>query len=399
MRILQISIAFPKNGCGLYKDLALKLKARGHDVSIVAIDANADLKDGRAHAEDGLEVVRVKAGPVFNVGKFRKGITFLKFPFVLKSAIKKNFSTRNFDLILFMAPPVTLYPAVKWAMKHFGCPSYLMQKDIFPQNAVDLGFFGKRSPAYLYFRAMEKNMLKTATKIGCMSRGNIKYLLEHNKFLSPDKLDLFPNTKDALPIPAQNKPEFLKKHNLPPDSCVFLFSGNMGKPQNIPLICEAMKYFSSDKSVSFVAIGSGTESRKLKSFIAENNLENSAFIEALPREEYEKLAASCDVGIVSLDPRFTIPNYPSKTLSYMESAQPIVAVTDTATDYKDLIQSEANCGLWSDANHPQKFFENIKKLSSDENLRKTLGANGRRYMIEHFNLDKSVEIIEKNFQK
>ena len=312
--------------------------------------------------------------------------------------IKKNFTNRNFNLILFMAPPVTLYPAVKWAMKYFKCPSYLMQKDIFPQNAVDLGFFGKRSLAYLYFRMMEKNMLKTATKIGCMSRGNIKYLLKHNKFLSPDKVDLFPNTKDAQPIPCSNKPDFLKKYNLPPNSCVFLFSGNMGKPQNIPLICEAMKYFSADKSIAFVAIGSGTESRKLKSFIAENNLTNSVFIEALPRKEYEKLAASCDVGIVSLDPRFTIPNYPSKTLSYMESSQPIVAATDLATDYKDLIQCEANCGLWSDANYPQKFFENIKKLSCDENLRKTLGANGRRYMIEHFNLDKSVEIIEKNFQ-
>ena len=75
-----------------------------------------------------------------------------------------------------MTPPVTLYSVVKFAMKKFKCNSYLMQKDIFPQNALDIGILDKYNPVYWYFRRIEKNLYKVATVIGCMSKANKEYL-------------------------------------------------------------------------------------------------------------------------------------------------------------------------------------------------------------------------------
>ena len=50
------------------------------------------------------------------------------------------------------------------------------------------------------------------------------------------------------------------------------------------------------------------------------------------------LANSCDVGLIFLDKRFTIPNFPSRLLSYMQASMPVLAATDVNTDIGKVIE-------------------------------------------------------------
>ena len=81
----------------------------------------------------------------------------------------------------------------------------------------------------------------------------------------------------------------------------------------------------------------------------------------------------------------------------MNQSQPILAVTDTNTDYRELIETQAKCGLWSDANKPEDFFKNVEFFISNPEARKQMGKNGRAYLAENFSLKKSIEIIENLF--
>jgi aspartate 1-decarboxylase len=54
-----------------------------------------------------------------------------------------------------------------------------MLKDIFPQNAVDLGMIkttGIKSLLYKYFRRKEKGLYFISDRIGCMSQANVDYV-------------------------------------------------------------------------------------------------------------------------------------------------------------------------------------------------------------------------------
>jgi len=42
--------------------------------------------------------------------------------------------------------------------------------------------------------------------------------------------------------------------------------------------------------------------------------------------------AACDVGLIFLDHRFLIPNFPSRLLSYMQAKLPVLCATDPNTD-------------------------------------------------------------------
>ena len=369
MRILFITSDYktPDKGSNIYTDLEYTLHKKGHQIKVVVAEEKKNTKTTYLNEENEIPVLRVRTGNLYEVGLIEKGLTFLTVAKDLKKGIKKYFNEEKFDLILFQSPPLTMQSTVRWAMKKYHAKSYLMMKDIFPQNGLDIGLYTKANPMYLYFKIQEKKLYKTASKIGCMSQGNIDYLFEHNNFLEKNKLGLFPNTaiiKNANQS-KQEKKHIREKYGLKEGDVVAIFGGNFGKPQGLDFMLEVINKYQKNKQLKFVLIGKGTEKQKIYEIIKKKNIKNVLTFDYIPREEYEKLTRASDIGLIFLDHRFTIPNYPSKTLSYFESSLPIMAATDASTDYKDMIIKE-NCGFWSLSGDIKDYTKKFNKLIESE---------------------------------
>jgi len=397
MRVLYIATSFPEpdKGATIYTDLAEALHVSGHEVTVAVSENAKNKKKTEINKERGFEVLRVVTGNYYDVGLIEKGITTLKIPILMKKGISKYFDEREFDFILFEAPPVTNAGLVAWAKNKFDCPAYLMLKDIFPQNAVDLGIIKRNGLLYRYFKLKEKSLYRTADFIGSMSVANKNYIINHNSWLDDKKVEIFPNTKKVTNVVESVGFPMRKRYGIPQDACVFLFGGNMGKPQYIDLLCKAVKECN-DENIFFLFVGRGTDRYKLENTIRENNINIALVIENLPRNEFEQITKECNVGLIVLDPRFTIPNYPSRILSYMEYAKPVLAVTDNVSDLKDLI-AEAQCGEWVWSGNANGFASKIKEMASSNELQ-AKGNNGRKYILEYLRVEGSVEILEKHFK-
>lgn len=399
MNILYISISFPreKEGNNIYTDLAEELSEK-HNVTVLVAEQSNNIDKTAFNNERGVEVLRVKTGNMFNVNFVEKAISYITIQNKLKKAIKKYLDKRQYDVVLFMAPPVTIGSVVKYAMNKYNAISYLMQKDIFPQNSLDLGIMNKNHPAYYYFRYKEKQMYKIATKIGCMSQGNIEYLIENNKFLNRDKLEIFPNTIKLREI-SDKKTNIRKKYNIGEDKILALYGGNFGKPQGINFIKKILECYKNDDRVVFCFSGKGTEKENLYKYIEENNIKNVVTIEYLPREEYNNILKEADIGLIFLDSNFTIPNIPSRTLAYFEYSIPIMSATDKNTDYKDILVEKAKAGLWSESNNIKNFRKQFNYLIENKEERIRMGQNGRKYLEENFTTKESVKILENTYIK
>lgn len=303
-----------------------------------------------------------------------------------KKVIKKSISdTDTFDLILYATPPITFNSVIKFCKKRFNSKTYLMLKDIFPQNAVDLKMFSKKNPIYWYFRHKEKNLYKLSDYIGCMSKGNMKYLLEHNSNISKKKVGIFYN---SIKIREYGEINIKRKET------IFIFGGNLGKPQNIPGLLNIVNKLSDYKFAKFIVIGSGSEDKEIKKFIEDNKPDNLILYEHLPRDKYEKKLLEADVGLISLDPRFTIPNIPSKLQSYMNLKKPILALTDKNTDLKEII-SNAKCGWWYDARNINEIILGIKQICENKQIQKIKGKNGFEYLKKNYDVNINVRQLEK----
>jgi glycosyltransferase involved in cell wall biosynthesis len=382
------------NTNGIYTDLIRELSKHVEKLYVVTPREKRMKKETDFVQINNINLLKVKVGNMTKTNNFiEKGLSQLFLQRHYLKAIKKYFKNIHFDLILYHTPPITFEKVIKKLKKENNSTTYLMLKDIFPQNAVDLDILKENGYLYKFFRKKEKNLYKYSDYIGCMSQKNKEYILNHNK-INEEKVEIFPNAVYPSELKQQNinKEEVLNKLKIPKNKSVFLYGGNLGKPQGIDFLNEIISNFYKVKNGYLIIIGSGTEYDKIKNHINNVKPNNVKLFNFIPREEYNKILIISDVGLIFLDKRFTIPNYPQRLLGYMDYEIPIIAATDKVTDIKDTLK-ESNSGFWCESGDIDCFIEKAKKLANDEELRKKMGKNGKKYLENHFNIEKNIEII------
>lgn len=393
MNILYLTTSFPrkKDGDTIYTDLAEELKKKGHKVTICVADQNLTIPFEYLVERDLIQY-RIKVPKYYNVNLFMKGISILLQPFYIKKGLKKIKDLNSYGVILYEAPPISNMSIVKWLKKKTQAKSYLMLKDIFPQNAIDLKIIKRNSLIHCYFRNKEKKLYEVSDIIGCMSASNMEYLLGHNT-INSNKVKYFPNTKAINKYNANDDFVSIRnKYGIPLNSTVFIFGGNMGKPQYMDLHKKAIIHYKNSNEIFFIFVGRGTDRYIIEETINDYLIENTLLLSEIHRDEYEKLVLASDVGLITLNPLFTIPNYPSRILSYMEYAKPVLAATDSITDIKKLI-IESKSGFWVNSNDFNGYIDIIGEIIESRNLI-DLGRNAREYFLDNFTVDKSVIYLE-----
>lgn len=379
IRILLISISYSESKSIIYNDLVHKLVRNGHHVTVVSSETSSQKNS------ENYKILGFQDKMTGNINLIKKGINTLLIGRKFNKFISQNLYNDNFDLILYATPPITLNSTVKYCKKKFKAKSYLMLKDIFPQNAVDLSMMKKYNPIYWYFRYQEKELYKISDFIGCMSQGNIDYVLNHNRSIDISKIGLFYN---AISISKDVSLE--KKENI---QTVFIFGGNIGEPQNISGLLKIISNLNDYKLAKFIIVGSGSKDYIIKNFIEQMKPSNLEYYSYMLKEKYNDLLQKADVGLISLDPRFTIPNIPSKLPTYMNLKKPILAITDTATDLQDII-NESGCGWWCNANKIENAVKIIKYICENKNEQQEKGTNGYEYLCKHYDVSINVRQIE-----
>lgn len=383
---------------GIYTDLLRQFRDNGHSVYVVSPREKRFNKPTEYMNENGVHFLRVKIGNITKTNVIEKGISTVMIETVFLQAIRKHIKHVRFNLVIYSTPPITFEKVIRFIKIRDNAKTYLLLKDIFPQNAVDLNMFNKKNPIYWYFRCKEKRLYENSDHIGCMSRANVNYILQYNPDISPDIIEVCPNSIEPITIEHDdNKLKMIRnKYKIPLNKTVFIYGGNLGKPQGIDFLIECLKANTTNQNVHFIVVGSGTEIDKLKNYFAKNNPVNAQLFSQLPKDDYEILANSCDVGLIFLDKRFTIPNFPSRILSYMQASMPVLATTDVNTDIGKVIE-EGQFGYWCESSNVEAFNQRVEQLC-DADLRIQMGVNARNYLEDKYTAKHSYEIIMKHFK-
>ncbi len=381
----------------IYTDLLREFAKNGHNTVVISPRERRFNEETRLITEDNCKILKLKIGNIQKTGIIEKGISTLLLESRFKSGVRKYFGDIKFDIVLYSTPPITLAGVVKYIKKRDNAKTYLLLKDIFPQNAVDIGMMsenGLKSIIYKVFRRKEKQLYKLSDYIGCMSQANVDYIVRHNPQISSEKVHISPNSIEVKEKPINvNKEEIRRKYGIPLDKTVFIYGGNLGKPQDIPFIIECLKANEKYDDRFFVICGTGTEYPKLKKYVDESAPKNVLVISGLPKDEYESFVCCCDVGLIFLDHRFTIPNFPSRLLSYMQNGIPVLACTDPNTDIGKVI-TEGNFGWWCESDMPEHFTKTVE-IAIKSDLKK-FGENSFEYLKNNYEVQNSFEIIFKN---
>lgn len=350
----------------IYTDLLREFVKNGHHVYSISPAEKRQNISTHLIEEDNSTILRLQIGNTQKTNIIEKGISTVMIEPQFKSAIKKYFAEVKFDLVLYSTPPITFTGAVEYIKIRDGAKTYLLLKDIFPQNAVDIGLMstsGLKGLIYKHFRRQEKRLYAISDRIGCMSQANVDYVIKHNPEIDPAKVEICPNCIEVVDksIDEQTRANIRNKYGIPLDKKVFVYGGNLGKPQGIPFIIECLEKCRDIEDAFFLIVGDGTEYHVLEEYVNNSHQENLKLMKRLPKEDYDRMVAACDVGLIFLDHRFTIPNFPSRLLAYMQAKLSVLACTDQNTDIGKVI-TEGGFGWWCESNDVKKYYELVNSI-------------------------------------
>lgn len=373
----------------IYADLLKEFVTHGHRPYLVSpVQASCGEKTERIDKDD-YTVLHVQVGNTSDVSLIEKGISTVLMEGQFIAAAKKYLSDVSFSLILYSTPPVTFAKVIRYLKKRHNAPTYLLLKDIFPQNAVDLGMFREGGLIHKYFGYKEKALYALSDHIGCMSQANVDYLLNHNPEIEPARVRVCPNS--ITPRYPEKDPEACAKlrqnYNIPQGATVFMYGGNMGKPQDIPFVIECLRKVANRNDCFFVLCGTGSEYPLLERYVKAEMPSNVLLINGLPKPEYDALLQACDVGLLFLDHRFTIPNFPSRMLSYMEQSMPILACTDPNTDVGNVIV-DGGFGWWCESNDAVAFSNMVVNIVTGAVSATESGKLAKSYLEQYYSVSR-----------
>lgn len=383
---------------GIYTDLMRKFREEDYNVYIVAPTERREGRRTCVIEEKGAKILSVRTLNVQKTNVIEKGIGQVSIEFLYKRAIKKYFNSVNFDLILYSTPPITFPKVIEYIRKaNPNAKTYLLLKDIFPQNAVDMGMLSKsglKGILYKFFRAKEKKLYALSDYIGCMSPANVRYVLEHNPEISADKVEVAPNSLELVESEQDVGKSVLTRYNIPTEKPIFIYGGNLGVPQGIPFLIQCLEANADREDCHFVVVGSGTYYQRLADWYETRNPKAISVMKGLPKEDYDRLVQACQVGLIFLDYRFTIPNFPSRLLSYLECKMPVIACTDPNCDTGSIAE-ENGFGFYAPSNDVAAFTQTVDKMLASDIP--AMGEKGYRFLKENYLVEHTHNQIMKHF--
>lgn len=390
---LMLQLAEEKAGGGMYVDLAKQFKDGGHDVTIMAPDnehAKTYLRE-----EHGMRVLRVNSKATQGVSSMvKKGFALATLQHYYKKAYNKHLKGESFDWIIMPTPPITLSGFVGYVKKKTGAKFYLILRDIHPQSVWSIGLLHNKLE-YIFLDRRARTGYQTADLIGCMSQGNIDFIKRQYPNIKTGEMVLLYNWVSA---PHEVDPDPTLRSRLGLDGkYVALFGGNLGKGQRIENIVYLAEHYLDKTDIVFLVVAKGVEKDRLQRITEEKKLTNVKFLDFMPQKDYLNLTSSVDLGLVSINEKYSVPTCPSKAISYMAAGVPVFAMINPNSDYGQWIE-DAGAGYWAVGSDKERVVGLFDKLYADSSLRKEMSEKGKQYFKEHCTVQKAYDTMVKQMQ-
>ena len=395
MNILFLFCSLPSldSNNGIFVQLINEFIMHGHHVCVST--KGQDIDKTCVQKENGVDVLRIKSHNFTGVSSnVKKALAYQEYAVKQRFYTKKYFKREKFDLIISHSLPPEVAFIVGGIKSFFKCPFYLIQSDYTWQDAVGFGYFSERSLVARYYQFWEKKLMQLADHIGCPTKGNMKFIKMYYPFVDEAKFDFLPFWQNELEV----KSSSLLKTDMGLDGkFVVVYGGSIGPAQRVDHIIELADVCKEYEDIVFVILGKGPFLRSVQQLSQAKNLQNVIFRDFLPQDQYLSFLATCDIGLIILNEKTAVPNFPSKALSYLNMRVPILAALDYTTDFGQYLE-ENKAGLWAHSDDISTLKQKLMDYYCSKSLVENIKENGYMLFKSQLTTEHAYTVIINNFK-
>lgn len=378
-------------------DLCEYLVSRGHRISVVTglphypawrVPPPYQGKLWLREQRNGVDILRAH---IYVPGKRTPFRRILYDTSIGLAAAVRGLLLRDVDLVLAVSPPLQAALAGCLLARLKRAPLLLQLQDILPDLAIALNML--RQPLVIHLaHTLERFVYRRADAILVIAEGFRANLL--SKGVADGKLRVLPNWVEASWLrPQAEQNGFRHSQCLADNEFLVFHAGNMGAKQRLTNVMEAAARLRSESGITFYFVGDGDARVALQEYARSRALTNVRFLPLQPRETLPAVLAAADILVLNQSARVVDMVIPTKLLSYMAAARPVVAAVASASETARLIE-QAGCGIVVPPEDPDALAAAICRLRADRVLAAQFGERGRRFAEHHFARERILESWE-----
>jgi glycosyltransferase involved in cell wall biosynthesis len=378
-RVVLVTQAYPPEQGGnasRIHDTAEHLAGDGWDVTVLAPPASYPFEEyertwrrHQRYEEDGVDVHRLWTWQPTH----RDPGVLARLPYFLLFAVHAVLwllgHRREYDALVTSTPPIfTGVPGLVGSL--LGVPWVIDVRDRWIENSVALGYISEGGVAERAARLLQRTALRRADRVSVTTAALGESLAESYGGDIGEKLVVVPNGVDMTTFSPDDRPE----------EPVIVYTGNLGRAQDLETVIEAMEHVEAD--VTLRLVGSGDAEEDLRALAAERGVDDRVeFVGLVPRAEVPGYLNAARVAVAPIKSTAELEYaMPSKVYEYLACALPTVLL---GRGEVERFAAEAEGCVHVD-NDPEAVAAAFDDLFRDGPERERLGRDGRAYVTEHY---------------
>jgi colanic acid biosynthesis glycosyl transferase WcaI len=254
-----------------------------------------------------------------------------------------------------------------------------------------LGFAGRVIGQH--YTRVEADLLRSSHAIVAIS----------DKFLAPleewgvdlHKVRIVPNWAPLSQIrPAAKDNAWARRYGLA-EKLVALYSGTLGLKHDPALLLELARA-GAPAGLQVVVVSEGAGADWLAQQRRETKLDNLVLLPFQPMELYAEVLAASDILLAMIGREAAGFSVPSKILSYLAAARPVVASITADNDAAATIKA-AQAGIVVEPGSDAAFYDGVLRLATDPEQRAAFGRRARAFAERSFDVEAKAAEFEEVF--
>jgi glycosyltransferase involved in cell wall biosynthesis len=357
----------------------------GHAVTVVTCAPNHP--QGRVYegyrnqffyreTQDGIQVVRIWTYVTANEGFLKRTLNYVSY---MVSAIVVAFFLPKADVVLSTSPQFFNGLAGYVVGRLRRIPWILEIRDLWPESILAVGAIKNRTIIRMLER-VELLAYRKADRIVPVTDSFKAYMLR--KGIEGDKIVVVKNGVDLRqykPLTGRNS----VAHELGlQGKFVVSYFGTHGMAHHLETMLHAAQELVGRQDIVFLLVGDGAERQTLVSMRKAMGLDNVVMLDQQPKSRMREFWALSDVSLVLLKKSDLFKTViPSKIFESLAMEKPIILGVEGES--ADLVR-DAQAGICIEPEQAKELACRILELSRDREWCRRLGANGHRYVMDHF---------------
>ena len=406
-----VSAVFPPEpvvSSQLSQQIVHALIERGHEVSVITDFPNrpaGKLFPGyrrklflRERGEDNYDIVRCFSFLSPHSHVFSRFLENFSFGMTSGLAVLMNPKP---DVVYANTWPIFACGLTSLACKIRNVPIVFNVKDMYPESLVVQGQLKRGQLIYKLLLWIDKWIASQASALIVLSNFFAEGYIQL-RLTPPSKVHVIPDWEDSSSMTVLSKDDYRQEANISRKAFVIVYGGNVGRAAGVETVIQALSTVNVKREIVFIVAGSGSQLAACQKLAAEVTNIRILFHSPWASEETSKVLAAADVLLLPTQGKQSLASVPSKLLSYLLAARPVLACVLPESDTAQVIE-KAGCGWIVPPDNPNLISNKIEELTSlPKDLLEKMGAAGREFILQNFTsetcLPKMIEIIENAAQ-